>query len=115
MMYTSSCNEIKYGVPQGSVLGPLLFLLHINDLSQAVKEAKVMSFADDTNILLTEKDLTSLKGKIVRVTKHFENWFRTNNLIINTEKTEAILFQGRGSSLIHRPVLYLNTREITHL
>jgi hypothetical protein len=42
----ASCKEIKYGLPQGSVLGTLLFLLFINDLSQAVQEAKVVLFAD---------------------------------------------------------------------
>jgi hypothetical protein len=66
-IYTSSCKEIKYGVPQGSVLGPFLFLLFINDLPQAVQEATVVLFTDDTNILLIEKNLTSLKGKIIKV------------------------------------------------
>jgi hypothetical protein len=89
--------------------------LYINDLPQAVQEAKVVLFADDTNLLHTENDLTSFKGKIIKVMKQLENWFLTNNLIINMEKTKAILFQGRGSSLIHRPVPYLNNRKITYL
>jgi hypothetical protein len=61
--HTSSCKEMKYGVPQGSVLGSFLYLLFINDLPQAVQDAKVVLFVDYTNILLIEKDLTSLKGK----------------------------------------------------
>jgi hypothetical protein len=66
-------------------LGLLLFLLFINNLPQAVQEAKVVLFMDDTNILLIENDLTSLKGKIMKVMKQLENWFLTNNLIINME------------------------------
>jgi hypothetical protein len=76
-----------------------LFLLFVNDLPQAVQEAKVVSFTADANILLIEKNLTSLKGKIRKVMKQLANWFLTNNLIINTEKTKEILFQGRGKSL----------------
>jgi hypothetical protein len=83
--HTSSCQDIKYGIPQDSVLGPLLLSLFVNVLPQAVQEAKVVLFADDTNILLIEKDLTPLKGKIVKVRKQLENWFLTNNLTVNTE------------------------------
>ena len=50
-------------MPQGSVLGPFLFLFYINDLSQAVQEATAVLFADDTNILRIEKNLTSLQEK----------------------------------------------------
>jgi hypothetical protein len=74
-MHTLSCKEIKCGVPQGSVLGPNLFFLFINDLPKAVQDNKMELFTDDTNILLTEKDLTSLKGKIIKVMKQLENWF----------------------------------------
>ena len=67
-----------------------------------------------TNILLIEKNLTSLQEKIVNVMKQLENWFLSNNLIINTGKTKAILFQGNGSSSIYRPSLYINNKEITY-
>jgi hypothetical protein len=83
-------------------------------LPQAVQEAKVVLFADDTNILLIEKNLTSLQEKTVNVMKQLENWFLSNNLIINTGKTKAILFQGNGSSSIHRSSLYFNNKEITY-
>jgi hypothetical protein len=66
------------------------------------KKPKVVLLADDTNILFTEKDFTFLEGKIIKVIKQLENWFSTNNLTINMEKTKTVLFQARESSLIHR-------------
>jgi hypothetical protein len=67
--FTSSLKVIKHGIPQGSILGPLLFLLFINDLAQSLQEAKVVLFADDTNILLTNNKLISLNEEIQKVRK----------------------------------------------
>ena len=49
--YDSNLADVKFGVPQGSVLGPLLFLVYINDLNQALKFCKVHHFADDTDLI----------------------------------------------------------------
>ncbi|PNF39982.1 hypothetical protein B7P43_G15963 [Cryptotermes secundus] len=112
--FSSSCKEIKYGVPQGSVLGPLLFLMFINDLPKAVHEAKVVLFADDTNILIIDKNLKSLNDKTIVSMHQLENWFAVNHLIINIEKTKALFFQGRGPRQIDKPELYLNNKKITY-
>jgi hypothetical protein len=72
--YTSSCKEINMAYLR-VVLGPILFLLFRNDLLQAVQEAKMVLFIDNTNILLIEKDLTYLKGKVIKVMKQLQNCF----------------------------------------
>jgi hypothetical protein len=64
---TSALREIKYGVPQGSVLGPILFLLYIYNLPLNIKEAKKVLFADDTNILVTAEKEQNLQEKINKV------------------------------------------------
>jgi hypothetical protein len=79
MSFSSSLKETKHDVIQGSVLGPLLFLF-INDLPQALQESKVVLFADDTNILLTDNEPVSLNEKIARVRKQLLNWFHENHL-----------------------------------
>jgi hypothetical protein len=86
--------------------------LFINDLPQALHEAKVVLFADDTNILLTDNKLLSLKEKILKVRNQLDNWFHDNHLIINTEKTKVLFIQGRRPTPIYRPVFCLNNKEI---
>jgi hypothetical protein len=65
--YISSCMELRHGIPQGSALGPLLFLLFINDLPLNIQGAKLVLFADDTNLLITGKDERFLQHKITKV------------------------------------------------
>jgi hypothetical protein len=114
MSFTSSCKELKYSVPQGSVLGHLLFLLFINGLPKAVQDAKIVLFADDTNILLIDKNHKSLNDKIKAAMNQIANWFAVNDLILNTEKTKALFFQGHSLSTIYKPDPYLNTKAITY-
>jgi hypothetical protein len=93
----STLKEIKYGVPQGSVLGPLLFLMFINDLPHVIQNAEVVLFADYTSILITENNTLLLNEKIQNVRKQLENCFYENCLIINSEKSKVIFFRRSRS------------------
>jgi hypothetical protein len=103
---------IKYYVPQGSVLGPLLFLMFINDLPRVIQNAEVVLFADDTSILITESNTLLLSEKIQNVRNQLENWFYENRLIINTEKSKVILFWRSRSIPSFRPLFCINNREV---
>jgi hypothetical protein len=76
---------------QGSVLGPVLCNVYINDFHDPLKDtARFVLYADDTTILVTSKDLTSLNNKLNRVVTKVTNWFRNNNLVANMSKTNLI-------------------------
>jgi hypothetical protein len=74
--------EIKQGVPQGSLLDPLLFLLDINDLPLNIHGANLVMFADDISALITDSDVCALQRKTDRVITELEVWFNRNDLII---------------------------------
>jgi len=85
----SSYKEIKLGVPQGSVLGPLLFLLYTNDLPLNIKDSNLIMYADDINILIIDKNASALQRKIEEVINDLEGWCNSNDLIINVKKQES--------------------------
>ena len=84
--YKSLPRKITYGVPQGSVLGPLLFLLYINDINFAVKDGTLKLYADDTNLFLSDNDLNKLCTRTNRSLASLHEWFLANKLSINFEK-----------------------------
>ena len=87
--------EINVGVPQGSILGPLLFLLFINDLPQIVQDnSKIALFADDTTILTSGINL-EIEEKLNNDLKKIENWSSRNKLVINSKKCKIVGF-GRN-------------------
>lgn len=83
----SSPGYVKCGVPQGSILGPLLFLLYINDLECNFPEASFIFFADDTSILIHDPDKYELQLKGEKLIDEVIKWFNANKLILNIEKT----------------------------
>ena len=79
----SSLGFIKGGVPQGSILGPLLFLLYINDLSSVCKHTFPILFADDTNLFLSGKDGSSLSQTMASELAQISDWLKANKLSLN--------------------------------
>ena len=88
-----TCN---IGVPQGSILGPILFLIYINDLPQACNLAKPIIFADDTTLLISNKNHSNLVTDLNHELNELVSWCQSNRLTVNTSKTEIILFSNRN-------------------
>lgn len=89
---SSSMLGIKNGVPQGSILGPLLFIIYINDLCHIPDSPKLIMYADDTNIFFTASSLTQLQKIVNAYLKRLSLWLHINKLQLNAPKTKYIIF-----------------------
>ena len=93
--YHSDLRPLRVGVPQGSTLGPLLFLLFIKDIKKALNFGHISLFADDTAAVIADKDFKSLSQKASNCTKNMQNYCSNNKLILNTTKSQLILISTR--------------------
>ena len=110
--FSSSCSkwgEITHGEPQGSILGPLLFLLYINDLLQITNEnSKIVLFADDTSMIITSPSPSNFEKSVNKITQDINEWFNTNLLSLNLDKTHFMQFVTKNSSSIDFNIMYRN-------
>ncbi len=100
---TSELESIICGVPQGSILGPLLYLIYVNDIAESTSES-ILSFADDTSVYTSHHDLPTLFINANQSIKHVFNWFCANRLSLNPTKTKYMV--------IHAPQKHCNFENL---
>lgn len=107
----SEWRNLLAGVPQGSVLGPLLFIIYTNDLPTYLHE-NVILYADDTTVLLKEQSLLALGRSVSQAMEKLNTWFQTNGLKLNINKTNLMVFKTQSKA---QPELEMETYTNTEV
>ncbi len=92
---TSKLAPVTYGVPQGSILGPLLFTLYVNDLPKVVNDGFISLYADDTAICIADNNAESMQRRLDRTLETVVKWFNQNKLSANLKETKLMFFGTR--------------------
>ena len=99
---------IGMGTPQGSCLGPLIFIIFSNDISKICEICKTVMFADDTSIYYLHKNIFKLYEKVWKDLTHLVDYFKANKLSLNIGKTNCMLFDINGKCIDSIPKLEMH-------
>ena len=105
----SSYSRVNTGVPQGSILGPILFLLYINDISRCSNVLNFLLYADDTNLFVKGDNVRDLETIVNTELNFFSEWVKSNKLILNLEKTHFMISHTIMSQPPHLNIKIANT------
>ena len=111
----SEKKEMKCGVPQGSILGPLLFLIYINDICNSSELVSFILFADDTNLLMSHLNLNTLIDKVNEELEKISIWLQINKLSLNLSKTHFILFKSSRKKLGNEIKIRVKDKSISQV
>ena len=103
----SEKKETLCGVPQGSVLGPLLFLLYVNDICHSSDIFDFFLFADDTNLLYANSNLKTLETIVNKELQKLSDWLIANKLTLNIKKSNFVIFRPYQKKIYYQPVIKL--------
>lgn len=106
----SECVDVDIGVPQGSILGPVLFIIYLNDLDKISTNIHFTIYADDTSLIISDKVCQQLTQKCNVSLKILHEWFSENNLYLNSSKTHMVVFQNRQKQQQNLNVSLNNTQ-----
>lgn len=96
---SSSFKQVHYGVPQGSILGPILFLIYINDIVRVSDKLKFLLFADDTTIFIQGQNINEMTATLYKELITLSNWIKSNKLTINISKTFYMVSCGTNTNM----------------
>ena len=103
----SKRENISCCVPQGSLLGPLLFLIYVNDIQESSNKLKFFLFADDTNAVYADKNLKSLESTVNQELCKLFDWLTANKLTLNIKKTNVVIFRPAQRKLTYHPKIMI--------